>query len=365
MVIPYVGILVNNALYTSIPLNQHQTYEAIPLYLQAGKELGIAPCFFRIQDVRMDTLTVHAYVQKEQGFIQEWIPLPSVIHNRAIYLDNKSYLKLEAWNEYGINLFNRWNRYGKLYIHNQLMKDESLLPYLPETLPATQENLSKMMKNHNSLIIKPNKSSIGRGVMKMDRIRDGWRLVYPKNLKLKNRVWNRLFFRKVIPRILLNNIKKVPYIIQQRLPLAAYDERPFDLRVSVQRGADGNWGVTGIVAKVASRKLFLTNAAQGGQVRQLPEVLLQYPELNASAVQEAIHAFALRVVQQLSVNLPHLADVGLDIGIDKDGKPLFIECNGKDQRYTFLKANMQEVWEATYKKPMAYAKYLIDGGQPR
>ncbi|WP_376768681.1 YheC/YheD family protein [Paenibacillus foliorum] len=47
------------------------------------------------------------------------------------------------------------------------------------------------------------------------------------------------------------------------MPLATYEGRPFDLRISVQRDASGEWQLTGIVAKIASKKTLLTNIAQG------------------------------------------------------------------------------------------------------
>lgn len=363
MVTPYVGILVNNALFASIPQGK-STHEAIPYYLQAGQELGVTPCFFRIQDVHLPKFMVHAYIPEKQGFVRKWIPLPFVIHNRAIYPDHQSYLKLEAWTKHGIQLFNRWNRYGKLYIHKLLMEDESLHPHLPHTESATAQTLAQMMKSYDSLIIKPNRSSIGRGIMKMDRIQGKWRLIYPVSLKLSNRSWKTFIFHRGIPAMLLRKIRLMPYIIQEALPLATYDERPFDLRVSVQRGAFGCWGITGVVAKVASPELFITNVAQGGQVRQLEEILLQYPLLESEAVFSQVHDFSLRIAFRLSERLPHLADLGLDIGITKEGKPLFIECNGKDQRYSFQEANMSKQWQATYSNPMAYAKYLCDRRVP-
>lgn len=364
MVNPYVGILVNDSLYAGIPLGNTK-YEAIHFYSDAGREFGITPCYFRMQDVHIHTMRVHAYVQRGARYIREWIPLPKIIHNRAIYLDHGSDQELESWTQHGIHVFNRWNRYSKLQIHQILLLDETIRPHLPGTFPATLKNMKVMMSAYDSIIIKPTNSSIGRGVMKMDRTPTGWQLVYPATLKISNKVWRQVNFRRQLPLTLRRKIQSRAYLVQQRLPLATHDNRPFDLRVSVQRGASGDWCVTGIVAKVASRKLFLTNVAQGGQVKTLMEILAaDYPSLNSRAVCEQITEFALRVAKFLSTHLPHLADLGLDIGITTDGYPLFIECNGKDQRYSFREANMLEEWKATYYNPMAYAKYLLDGGTP-
>lgn len=361
---PYVGILVNDSLYAGIPLGNTK-YEAIQYYNDAGKEYGVTPCYFRMQDVRIDTMKVHAYVQKGIQYRREWIDMPKFIHNRAIYLDHASYVELESWTQCGIIVYNHWNRYSKLHIHQILLQDEVIRPHLPGTFPATMKNMKIMMSAYDSIIIKPTNSSIGRGVMKMDRVPNGWQLIYPATLKISNKVWRQLRFRRQLPLTLLRKIQNRAYIVQQRLPLATFDKRPFDLRISVQRGASGEWGVTGIVAKVASRKLFLTNVAQGGEVRTLTDILTtEYPSLDQAAVFEQLTNFTLRVAKHLSLNLPHLADLGLDVGITSEGFPLFIECNGKDQRYSFREADMMEEWKATYYNPIAYAKYLLDGGTP-
>ncbi|OCT13994.1 hypothetical protein A8709_00175 [Paenibacillus pectinilyticus] len=359
---PYVGILVNDTLFAGIPLGNTQ-YEAISFYGEAGKQYKITPCYFRIDDVKIDTLEVHAYVQFDQHFERMWIPLPKVIHNRAIYLDPACYEKLEEWTRHGVILFNRWNRYSKMRIHEILMKDERIRPHLPSSNPATLKNIRMMMMTYNTLIIKPTNSSIGRGIMKLEKKAGFWKLLYPANMKLKNRIWRSVIFRKQLPLVLRRRTRKSSYMIQECLPLATVDGRPFDLRISVQRGANGEWGVTGIVAKVASRKHFLTNVAQGGKVRTLPDILAaNYAHLDAATVCRDFHDFALLVAKHLSTALPNLADLGLDIAMTTEGFPLFIECNGKDQRYSFLEAGLKEEWKATYYNPIAYAKFLLDGG---
>jgi hypothetical protein len=132
----------------------------------------------------------------------------------------------------------------------------------------------------------------------------------------------------------------------------------------VQRDAVGEWQITGIVAKVASKKSFLTNVAQGGKVHRLERILeSEYSHLEEQEVLNSISEFSLRVACHLGNNLPHMADLGLDVGITLDGFPMFIECNGKDQRYSFREADMRDEWKATYYNPMAYAKYLLDNGE--
>lgn len=361
MLSPYVGILVNDRMYRRIPLGRTK-YEIIDYYVEAGRRHGFTPCFFRIQDLDAAAPHVLAYVRQPEGYRRIRVPSPQIIHNRAIFRTRSDYRKLQAWSEGGVRLFNSWNRYGKLHIHRLLAAAPDLEPHLPETRRATSAAVTDMMKRHDALILKPNKSSIGRGIMKLSRSAAGWKLTYPATLSVRNRRWRTLRFAGPrLPAALLARLRRTPYLVQQCLPLATYRGRPFDLRVSVQRGMTGEWQVTGIVAKVARKGIFLTNVAQGGSVFRLePLVREAYPHWNPHAICEGVSTFALRVARRLSECLPHMADLGLDIGLNDEGMPLFIECNGKDQRYSFREAGMYEEWKATYENPMAYAKYLME-----
>src|SRR5690606_2299377 len=125
-----------------------------------------------------------------------------------------------------------------------------------------------------------------------------------------------------------------------------------DFRVSVQRNESGKFQITGIVAKVAAPDKFITNVAQGGVVLPVETLLESLPQLHPGDVCQRISDFSLKVVCHLAEHLPHLADVGLDIGITENGFPVFIECNGRDLRYSFQKGNMLDAWKATYFNPI-------------
>lgn len=358
---PYVGILVNEFQHRRIPLGTSK-YEAIEHYVEAGKKYGFTPCFFRLCDLQAGQSTVKAYIKQDEGFVQEDVPAPRVIHNRAIYRSKRHDRRLASWVRDGRQLFNRWNRYDKLDIHRLLWAKRSLRPHLPATRLATPAGITRMMKRFDSLIIKPNNSSIGRGVMRMDRTKSGWKLTYPASLTPLRQKWRTVEWKGTrLPAILRKRIRRAAYIVQQRLPLATYQGNPFDLRVSVQRTADGSWDVTGILAKVASKQTFVTNVAQGGTAYPLPVILQEgYAGLPPEEILQRISRFSLLVASHLSKRLPHMADLGLDIGMTAEGYPMFIECNGKDQRYGFREAGMLNEWIATYDNPMAYAKYLLD-----
>lgn len=357
---PYVGILIDDKLHRKISFGKPD-YENVELYVKAGIKHGVTPCFFRLSDLRPGQTTVKAYVKQDKRFVQKNVPAPRVIHNRALFPSNSQYRRLSACLSDGRLLFNRRNRYGKLLIHRLLWEEESLRPHLPMTDRATPAAIQRMMMQYNSLIIKPNSGSIGLGIMRMDRTKAGWKLTYPVSSGRAKQNWRTVEWRgNSLPAILLKRIRSSSFIVQQFIPLATYKGSPFDLRVSVQRTSDGLWDMTGIVAKVAPKHTFVTNVAQGGSTCRLQTILKEhYPNLSMGVIEKRIYDLSMRIALQLSKVLPNMADLGLDIAITASGYPMFIECNGRDQRYSFREAGMTDVWASTYDNPIGYAKYLL------
>lgn len=354
MEMQYVGILVNSSLYKRIPSGR-TGHEAIRYYEDAGRIYGLIPCYFRLQDILLRQNAVRAYIKYQTRYVRKRIDIPKVIHNRALYSNSIAKKKIVQLTQSGKQVFNGWNRYGKLHIHHLLMANSTLRSHLPGTVTATRESLNHMIANYDSLILKPNSSSIGRGVMMLERAQAGWKLTFRAHGS-----WKTTQFTDKLPSFLLRKLRREHYIVQQRLPLATYLGRPFDLRVTVQRTITGGWKMAGIAGKVAARNAFITNVARGGTVYRLEEILQQYPELNLVQVRSDIESFCLRAAEHLSGHLPHLADVGFDIGLTASGYPMFIECNGRDLRYSFQKGNMLTEWKETYANPIGYARFLLE-----
>ncbi len=351
-----LGILVNAGLYRRIP-SRRTKHEMLSFYEEAANYYDMIPCYFRLQDIRASSGKVLAYVPKgvNKGYKRTWMPLPKIVHNRAIYSSSATQERLNRMAIHSFHVFNMCNRYNKLHIYDLLMKNENIRPHLPGTVNATTANLKHYLEVYDSLILKPNNGSIGKGIYKIEKAERGWVLHYKRDKR-----WRKIYFSKRIPSFLMNRLKKRKYIIQQQLPLAVWNNRPFDLRVSVQKNISGQWQITGIAGKVAPKNGFLTNVAQGGKVYPLHVLLSAYPHLNMTETEDNIKNFALMVASELDQHLPNLADLGLDVGITEHGFPLFIECNGRDQRYSFREAGMIEEWKATYANPVGYARYLAD-----
>ena len=354
-----IGIMFDSRMYRGIPAGR-TGQESLANYEQAAACYGLTPCFLRLKDIDLELKTCLAYVKKEGRYVRERIPLPSVIHNRSLQLRGAEQRQITRLLLQGIQVYNVRNRYRKDHVHDMLRQDPFLKDHLPHAVKATPDSLTYMMEHYKDLVIKPCSGSIGHGIMRLFQQDGNWRLTCETRAVRKGWATFRLN-RGQLPSATLRRILRHAYLIEERIPLIRYEGRPVDLRVSVQRGGDGLWSVTGMFAKAAPAHTFVTNIAQGGKVMTVNEALgLTAPSAELFQLETRIAIVALRIAHTLATTLPHLADLGLDLGVTQDGGIYFIECNGRDQRYGFRKAGMQEHWQMTYNKPIAYGRLLVN-----
>lgn len=357
----YVGILLNVKTHRGARIGRTGE-ENLSLYEKVSAYYGLKPCYLRLDEIDLKSGTSYAYLHEQDGFRKVLLPTPKVIHNRAIYKSSSAQRKLRKLKEQGTMIFNHQTRYSKEAIHRLLAQHPALARMQPSSCRVTRQHITFMMQRYSDLLLKPASGSVGKGILRLKQDTHGWTLIYRPSGTRGG--WRELLLgkRPYLPGWFIRKISSVPYIIQERLPLAELEGRPLDIRVSVQRGITGEWAVTGLYAKVSAPGSFLSNLAQEGRAYPVAEVFNRvFPPLMAIHALRECQTLALTAAQFLSSRLPLLADLGIDIGVTADGRTYLIECNGRDQRYGFRKAGMEEVWIDTYRQPMAFARYLLQG----
>ncbi|UQZ33250.1 hypothetical protein C2I18_06570 [Paenibacillus sp. PK3_47] len=349
-----VGILLNAAMHRGVPRSE-TGQESIASYEEAASAYGLVPCFLKLSDIDLETGFSMAYMKSPQGYRNVVIPTPGVIHNRAIYSPESS--GIDRLIRKGILVYNSCNRYGKDQIHALLEQNAELQDYLPATATGLS-GLKEMMEEFPDLILKPCRGSIGAGVMRLSRV-SPQRWIWSYQPGGSNEWINTFVDQDSLPKALRMFFAKSHYLVQERIPLAEIGGRPYDLRVTVQRGWGGGWRVTGMFAKLAEAGSFVSNIARGGEALNCAEVLEQtLGGETAARIRMLVTDLSLSIARELAQSLPGLADIGLDIGVTRDQKIYFIECNARDQRYGFQKAGLGAAWKESYRRPMGFARYL-------
>jgi len=204
-----------------------------------------------------------------------------------------------------------------------LMDDPFMKYYVPDTDWLTSSSFNRMIKSYTSVFIKPDIGRKGNGII---RVRNtGKEQVEISSQQGTFECPQDQAYSKIDPLLKPNK----SYIVQQGVNLATYKNRPFDVRVVLQKPS-GIWRATLMCAKVAPRKSsVVTNVAKGARDYNLYRLLKRTDQvLKTSEVMRDLMDVSFQTAQILNAKFP-LRIVGLDLAVDKRGKVWFLEANTK------------------------------------
>ncbi len=326
-----------------------RSFERPAFYMEAAQDAGEEVVFFTLKDIDWKTGTVRAW-NGRNGVLRKK-PIPPVIVNRTRTLRRRAKQSIRRLKRMGKIVFNERNVVSKLTVHHILAKDRELLPHLPETEAVSRHSVEQLLEHNGCLFLKPNTASVGNGIIRLRKKKEA--AVAEINVLGKTQK------RKMKIRQIVNIVKgrKRQYLVQQGISLMKYEGNPVDFRVSLQKNGKGRWQLTGIVGKIAKKKSIVTNLHCGGK-SQKAAVLFEHWGWDAAKIYKKAEKLGVRIAKTLEKELPHIADLGLDIAFDEHQHPWFIEANFRDLRITFRNAGEREMWRATFANPVAYAAYL-------
>lgn len=334
-----------------------KSYERLPYYVEIGKELGLEPVFFHPRHVLAGDEKVRGYFWNGSRLIPRLVHVPRVIHNRVLTGDGRSRSIIHRLSRKK-TVFNGLVVRDKRKVHQLLWKNPQIREYLPHTVPYSGEHLRQFLDKYRIVYVKPAIGSVGIGVARIERHGNEYHFIASKKRKTMSR--NQLL---AVVRGWVGNKR---FLIQQGIPLARYEGKTFDIRVSVQKDGERKWTVSGMVAKVANQQNKLSNLSRGGRAVPLSEAMaVSFSEDQQWRTMERIREAAVEIAKQYERHFPPLADLGMDMGIDDRGHPYLIEVNVRDQRYSFFKAGEKVMFKQTYRHPMEYARTLIQEKEGR
>jgi len=292
-------------------------------------------------------------------FVEMTINIPKVIYNRGNLNNKKVRQTLHQLMQSGSKVFNYIPIKNSKYYVNKLLEQEAhLIEHLPATLKGSAKNLEFALHHMESFFIKPCYSSIGKGIMHVEKERNGNLYIYERHGTKKS--WKKRRYTSLENKLLKKLFKQRSYIIQERIPLATFQDRPFDLRVIVQKDGTGHWKISGMVAKLAPIGQYITNIGRGGEMGELQNYFIHH-EISISEITKKINTLAIDIAITLEKTWPYISDLGFDIGITNKGTPFFIECNLRGQ-YGVLRKNDKflTLWKKIHEAPISYANYLLE-----
>lgn len=323
------------------------------MYHRFARREGLTPIFFTIDHVHFKKRIVsgYQYIERKNIFRKVVVPIPTIIHNRVKPTQSKNQVEQLAKMS-GINLFNLDNRLNKWTVYQVLSRFPELHRYLPKTHLLSDESWRKFNQRFSTVYIKPLGKSLGMDICRIDKQDGQWRMVHSTG---KIDMYQKMELEAKLGKLM----EKEEYLVQQAIALKRINHQAVDFRVAVQRGANGEWTVSGMVARLGPKHGIATNLAVGGKSKKMDEVLGELGINDPQQIKDKIREVVILAAQRLGSSLPGLADLGFDIAIDEDEQVWIIEVNGRDLRITFYQAKDFDSWHRTIQTPMQYAGYLV------
>jgi len=317
-------------------------------------------------DVEKGTAIGLVYSPESDDWYEQEFQIPEILYDRLYYRNEqelKSYFpvisRLKSNSNYiflGYGLPDKWMMYVNF------RKNPHVKPYLPETkLVTDSRDVSKMLDNQTSLILKPLVGAQGRGIYLITKKNDS---ILVQTIKEKEKIekeMNKEQFLIWTKKLLSFN----SYLVQPFLPLRDKFNRAFDIRIFYQRDEAGKWQERVRGLRVGKDNFFLSNLSAGGSIHPYDTWKADLPKEMQIFMDQELADLVRLLLDILDSDYPPLFEVGFDFGIGQDGKVWLLEVNSKPGR-TVAKEISPDLLGVMQRATIHYALTLLEHGkEPR
>lgn len=326
----------------------------------AGRREGIRVIVFSPQLVSISLQTVSGFEYVNGRWRKGVFPLPRVVYDRCFLPPAYRHYSrvIRALRNLPHVTFLGKGLSGKWDVYQRLASCPQLAPYLPETHRLTDDLLLSRLAEKKDLLIKPAAGTHGKGVLKISTGSAGYSLL---GRDLRNQpVREQLPTSHSLIRFLRTFTAGKAFIMQPFLHLQTSDGNPFDVRILVQKDECGTWQETGRAVRLGSSRNITSNLHGGG--RAVPYLHFLQGHFSAETCQEInshLNVLAEHVPPLLEASHGRLVELGIDAGIDKEGKVWLLEVNSKPGRQVFRHINDTAARLASISRPVKYAQFLM------
>ncbi len=355
----YLGVLSARSSSSRRPYQEQTTY--FRRLVKEGRDIGVSVYIFSPPNILWKRRKIRGWTWTGKRWVRRLYPFPHAIYDRVSPKGKADFSGVTTarrrFRRLGIPMFN--SQLGsKWQMHRIFNRHPVLTEALPPTRILTARTLARMMSSYGAVYSKPVRGGQGKGIVWAARRASGYAYrIQGKSGARSGRVKSLSGLRA--------RCGRGRRIVQRAIPILRYKGRAFDVRVLVQRLDDGEWHVTGVVARIGAKRSKVTNIHAGGKALPLEVVLEETGADQAltARVMERIHQLALATAEAIADSGAHVGELGVDFAIDQDYACWLLEANSRTGRISFHRAGMEEAARQADRAPAAYARYLASINQ--
>lgn len=295
--------------------------------------------FFHPTDVNFENRKIMGLFYEDGEWVRRETEFPDVVDNSPSRREYR-----EIFNRLSKEVPFTMRRIGnKDVVNNRIKQDGVFAKYIiPSNKITSVEDILAFLKEYDAIVVKPAGGNRGKGIHFIAKTEEGFILNVDSVTKEIKREEMQDHLAPLIKRSM---------IVQPFIQSVTKEGLPFDIRLHVRRGMEGKWKTVKIYPRIGSGDGIVSNLSQGGSIGRIrPFLKRQFGEKWLTIWKELNElASAFPNYFQKSYDEP-LDALGLDIGIDSDGRLWLFEVNSFPGS-TMFELEAQQV-------AMQYAKHL-------
>ena len=262
---------------------------------------------FSSAGVNTENRTVEGLFVEDGKQFYKTVPFPPITDNGVVGL-NRTIREMGKTSV----LVNPLPKPGKLKDYEDILGGPFAHMLIPTTTAKTFDDITAVISEHGSAIVKSTKGSGGHSIHKIfrDENADGFKVhkdheITEMTREQADEYFNGLFSERV-------------YIAQPFLRSVTNFDEPCDVRVHCRRGSGGKW-FTDLIPRIGSKAGIVSNVHSGGYcMNPIPFFKREFGD-NYKAVNDALMAFGRGFCEYYQSLYPKYvtSSVGVDVGITR------------------------------------------------
>jgi hypothetical protein len=281
---------------------------------------------------------------------------PAAIH-RTIGLSREwknHFLSVIGDKIFNSRFFNKWEMY------QWFSKEPEISPHLPYTiLYHSPQDILDMLERFPKIYLKPILGLQGRGIVRINMENKMYIFKYRERSENCSEVCEDL---NQASEYIQKRFGHGRYLIQQAVDLLQYKGGLIDFRCVVQKNQSNAWVCQTIIGRSGVKNSIVSNISNGGAAFSGENILKKAfftSEENIADMKNQIAAFAVTVSSKLTEYGINCGSLGLDIGMDPQGRLWLIEINNRDPDPSIaMDIHDVQLYYSLKTNPLFYAKYL-------
>jgi hypothetical protein len=301
------------------------------------------------------------YDSSKDEWIKEVFPIPAFIYDRCYYKQDSFSTRarpIVQWlKKSPLTTFLGHGLPSKSDVYEAFKNHPSLSPYIPETVKAeSSRQILQALFKQKTVLLKPDQGSQGRGIMLLS--------FYGKQLKIQSQRGQELTEvnfqdEASFHQWMTQKMERGSLLIQPFLNIHNYEGKPFDIRILLQKDAQGNWQEAGRGIRQAQSGQILTNISHGAEILSFDDGFHSFSPAQRRFICDELDSIIPLIPAVLEKAFSPLFELGIDVCIDRKGAVWILDMNSKPGR-KIVTATCPQEEDALYHRLLAYCRHLSE-----